>query len=71
MIYQGKIYENGVQTGIYDQPNHLLSPYKNNSTLINVEAIYPKLLSLPLHPDLEANDVGFVCEVISEHINQF
>ncbi len=58
-----------MQTGIHYQPNNLLSLYKNNSTLINVEAIYPKLLSLPLHPDLEAKDVGFVCEVISEHIN--
>jgi len=58
-----------VQTGIYDQPNHLLSPYKNNSTLINVEETYPKLLSLPLHLDLEVEDVEFVCEVIRENIN--
>ena len=58
-----------MQKGIHYQPNHLLSLYKNNSTLINVEETYPKLLSLLLHPDLEAKDVEFVCEVIREHIN--
>jgi len=58
-----------VQTGIHFQSNHLLSLYKNNSTLINIEETYPKLLSLPLHPNLEAKDVEFVCEVIREHRN--
>jgi dTDP-4-amino-4,6-dideoxygalactose transaminase len=58
-----------VQTGIHFQSNHLLSLYKNNSTLINIEETYPKLLSLPLHPNLEAKDVEFVCEVIGEHRN--
>jgi len=58
-----------VQTGIHFQSNHLLSLYKNNSTLINIEETYPKLLSLPLHPNLEAKDVEFVCEVIREQIN--
>ena len=58
-----------MQTGIHFQSNHLLSLYKNNSTLINIEETYPKLLSLPLHPNLEAKDVEFVCEVIREHIN--
>ena len=58
-----------MQTGIHYQPNNLLSLYKNNSTLINVEETYPKLLSLPLHLDLEAKDVEFVCEVIREHRN--
>ena len=58
-----------MQTGIHYQSNHLLSLYKNNSTLINIEETYPKLLSLPLHPDLEAKDVECVCEVIREHIN--
>ena len=58
-----------MQTGIHYQSNHLSSLYKNNSTLINVEETCPKLLSLPLHPDLEAKDVESVCEVIREHIN--
>ena len=58
-----------MQTGIHYQSNHLFSLYKNNSTLINVEETYPKLLSLLSHPDLEAKDVEFVCEVIREHIN--
>ena len=60
-----------MQTGVHYQSNHLLSLYQNNSTLINIEETYPKLLSLSLslHPDLEAKDVEFVCEVIREHIN--
>ena len=58
-----------MQTGIHYQSNHLFSLYKNNSTLINIEETYPKLLSLPLYPNLEAKDVEFVCEVIREHRN--
>ena len=54
-----------IQTGIHYQPNHLLSFYKNGyKQLVNVENIYPRLLSLPLHVDLCEEDVEYICDSI-------
>jgi len=54
----------GIQTGVHYQPNHELSMYKipQRSSLPITEKIFPKLLSLPLHPDLKDEDIDFVCE---------
>ena len=61
--------EHGIQTGLHYKPNHLLSLYRSNSHLKNVEQAYSQLLSLPLHPDLEASDVDFICDLIQKNIN--
>lgn len=57
-----KLNERGIQTGVHFQPNHLLSLYKdfNNVKLPVLDAVYPKLLSLPLHPDLDEEDIARV-----------
>ena len=54
----------GIETGIHYQPNHLLSYYKDLgvSELPVFDSIYPKLLTLPLHPDLTEDDVNFICD---------
>ena len=43
-------------------PNHLLSFYKGATklTLKNTEMIFPKLLTLPMHPDLSDEDVSYI-----------
>ena len=58
-----KLNEQGIQTGVHYQPNHLLSLYKefNNVNLPIVDAVHTKLLSLPLHPDLVDEDIARVC----------
>ena len=61
--------EHGIQTGLHYKPSHLLSLYRSNSHLKNVEQAYSQLLSLPLHPDLEASDVDFICDLIQKNIN--
>jgi dTDP-4-amino-4,6-dideoxygalactose transaminase len=61
-----RLLEQGIQTGVHYQPNHLLSFYNENISLPMTEEIYPKLLSLPLHPDLKESDVDFVCEKLIE-----
>jgi dTDP-4-amino-4,6-dideoxygalactose transaminase len=61
-----RLLEQGIQTGVHYQPNHLLSFYNENISLPMTEEIYPKLLSVPLHPDLKESDVDFVCEKLIE-----
>ncbi len=51
----------GIQTGVHYMPNHLLSLYRGGSLPVT-EALYPRLLTLPLHPDLVEDDIDYVCE---------
>jgi dTDP-4-amino-4,6-dideoxygalactose transaminase len=57
----------GLQTGVHYKPNHLLTFYGGGATRLPVtERVYSQLLSLPLHPGLNANDVDRVCDVIQK-----
>ena len=60
----------GIQTGIHYKPNHLLSLYEaiNISPLKITESIYPKMLTLPLHPDMSESDVDFVCDKLCSYV---
>jgi len=51
-----------IQTGIHYQPNHHLSFYEFERALNleNTERIFPELITLPLHPDIETKDVEFI-----------
>ena len=67
-LIQEKLINLGIQTGIHYQPNHLLSFYneKNALPLPITDAVFPELLSLPLHPDLNNEDVDFVSKTLLE-----
>lgn len=56
---QKQLLEVGIQTGIHYQPNHVLSYYSKRTAppLPVTDSIFPGLLSLPLHPDLDEDDV--------------
>lgn len=61
----------GIQTGIHYYPNHLLSKYRSKSISLPVtEKIFPELLTLPLHPDLDEKEVEYVCEELTKAIKQ-
>ncbi|WP_319508430.1 DegT/DnrJ/EryC1/StrS family aminotransferase [uncultured Methanolobus sp.] len=53
--------EVGIQTGVHYKPNHHLSFYSGASLPVTDE-IAPKLLTLPLHPDLTLSDVDYICD---------
>lgn len=60
---QAQLLERGIQTGIHYQPNHELSFYRNTAALPLpvTDAVFPDLLTLPLHLDVTAQDVEFIC----------
>lgn len=66
-----RLLERGIQTGVHYQPNHFLSFYNlnGNITLPATEMIFPRLLSLPLHPDLKDSDIDYVCKELVECLN--
>jgi dTDP-4-amino-4,6-dideoxygalactose transaminase len=53
----------GIETGFHYQPNHFLTLYNldESCALPITEQIFPTLLTLPLHPDLEELDVDYIC----------
>ena len=63
-----KMLEKGTETGFHYQPNHFLTLYNpdGNCTLPVTEQIFPRLLTLPLHPDLGESDVDVVCKQLIE-----
>jgi len=63
-LFQKTLLDLGIQTGIHYQPNHKLGSFQNNasSKLPITDIVYSELLTLPLHPEMEVDDVEFVCE---------
>jgi dTDP-4-amino-4,6-dideoxygalactose transaminase len=61
------LLERGIQTGIHYQPNHWLDLYRQEGSppLSVVDSIYPRILSLPLHPNLSKSDVDRVCDALT------
>ena len=68
---RARLKAKGIETGVHYHPNHFLSFYSNHvrAPLPNTEAIYPELLTLPLHPDLTDSDIDFVCLTLIEELS--
>lgn len=60
---QAQLMAQGIQTGFHYQPNHNLSLYHDPVALPLpvTDAVFPELLTLPLHADLTKRDVETVC----------
>jgi dTDP-4-amino-4,6-dideoxygalactose transaminase len=65
---QAQLLERGIQTGIHYQPNHTLTFFRNQDDfpLPVTNDIFPKLLTLPLHPDLTDQDVKYISMQLKE-----
>ncbi|HEC15238.1 MAG TPA: DegT/DnrJ/EryC1/StrS family aminotransferase [Sedimenticola sp.] len=59
--------ERGIETGVHYRPNHTLSYFTRpgQAPLPVTERVYAELLTLPLHPDLTATDIGFICDALN------
>jgi len=68
---QKKMLEKKIEVGYHYQPNHWLSYYKNEkaSPLPVTDAVFPELLTLPLHPDLSEQDVVYVASELIKIIS--
>jgi dTDP-4-amino-4,6-dideoxygalactose transaminase len=58
----------GIQTGIHYQPNHQLSFFRDLAAtpLPVTDAVFPQMLTLPLHADLTKQDVDYVCDQLKK-----
>lgn len=57
----------GIETGLHYQPNHHLTYFRQAGMrpLAVTDAVFPELLSLPLHPDMTGDDVVHVCRTLT------
>jgi dTDP-4-amino-4,6-dideoxygalactose transaminase len=64
---QKRLLDKGIQTGVHYQPNHWLTLYKEPNTpeFPVTDEVFPEILTLPLHPDLNANQVEFICDQLN------
>ncbi len=63
--------DNGIATGMHYRPNHLLTLFANNqdnTTLAHTDLVYEQLITLPLHADMSADDVVYICNAIKRVI---
>lgn len=59
----------GIPWGIHYKPNHQLSFFKlhqDNTTLLNTDAIYDSMITLPLHPEITYEEVISICNKIKD-----
>lgn len=65
---QADLLKFGIQTGIHYQPNHWLSLYRDPKALPLpvTEAVFPQLLTLPLHPNVSERDVEHVYSQLNQ-----
>ena len=62
-----QLLKRNIQVGYHYFPNHWLDYYKeSNHHLPVTESVFPELLTLPLHPDLEESDVEYVVSEITK-----
>ena len=55
----------GIPFGLHYKPNHLLDYFKTpQSRLPNTEKIFPKIITLPLHPDLTEEQVKLISSIV-------
>ncbi|RYZ75340.1 MAG: aminotransferase, partial [Proteobacteria bacterium] len=65
-MVRSALLNEGIECGIHYKPNHLLTFFKRGSTshLPQTESLYSELLTLPMQPDLQLEDVQRVSTVI-------
>lgn len=65
-----KLLSKGIQTGIHYVPNHLLKFFKkdNISSFPVTDEIVSEILTLPLHPDLNEDNISMIAKAIVDLI---
>jgi len=67
---QEYLRKNGISTGVHYYPNHLFEMYKPFSMRLPVtEAVWKRVLTLPLYPALTNNEIDLVINTIKNYYN--
>jgi dTDP-4-amino-4,6-dideoxygalactose transaminase len=64
------LLKDGIETGVHYKPNHLLTYYKSKQLLVNTNKIFDKVLSLPLHVDLNKKDIIYILNCLKKNLTK-
>jgi len=67
--FMKKMQENGIETGIHYLPIHQMKYYHRKSKLPVTEKIGRKIVSLPMHPNLEESDLNKIIKLTNNFAN--
>jgi dTDP-4-amino-4,6-dideoxygalactose transaminase len=71
-LLREELLKYGIETGVHYYPNHLLSLYKKKEEKLKItEKIYPEILSLPIHPDINDIEVDYIAQTINSLIYKY
>lgn len=67
---QAAMKEQGIQTSVHYPPVHRFSRFSGEfaADVPRVDAVAPRLLTLPLHPLMSTEDVGIVCDALESSL---
>jgi len=70
-LLQKKMLEKKIEVGYHYQPNHWLNFFQDekHKPLPVTDAVFPELMSLPLHPDLSDQDVDYIVSELASIID--
>ena len=66
--------DHGIEVGKHYYPNHLLNFYKANNPNLKLsisESLRPTLITLPLHPDLDKQEVDYITDMLLNNIKKY
>lgn len=71
---KARLAEQDIPTGVHYKPNHLLSYFKQmqpaGASFPVTESLYAELVTLPLHPALNEQDVTGICAALRKALEQ-
>lgn len=64
------LMENGVSAGVHYKPIHLYPCYGEQKTLPVAEEVWKTLVTLPLYPELELEEVDYICQLVEDFMDR-
>ena len=59
--------KSGIEVGVHYRPVHLMSSYKSSRSLPVTESVWPELVSIPMHVNLNDSQIKYIIEKINEY----
>ena len=62
------MYKEGVEIGVHYTPNHFLNFFKSDKKikLPVTEKVYKEIISLPIHPDVNNDDIEYIISTLKK-----
>jgi len=67
-FFMKQLLDSGIETGIHYKPIHKMTFYKNKTKLPITEKVGNEIVSIPIHPNLNDDDVDYIIKKINNFL---